>query len=165
MAIESGIRLIQLRAHGLDQAAYRDLAHRVFERCDQGEVQLLLNRALEQAHDLPRHGLHLTASLLMALKVRPGRPGELVGASCHDAAELRQAERLGLDYALLSPVQTTASHPNTLPLGWGRFADLVDAVTLPVYALGGLAPQDLNAAFRHGAQGIASIQGLWPNPG
>lgn len=165
MAIEAGIRLIQLRAHGLDQAAYRGLAHRVFALCDQGDARLLLNRAPGQTHELPRHGLHLTARLLMALKARPGRPGELVGASCHDAAELLQAELLGLDYALLSPVQTTASHPDTRPLGWDRFADLVDAVTLPVYALGGLAPQDLDVAFRHGAQGIASIQGLWPNPG
>jgi 8-oxo-dGTP diphosphatase len=96
------------------------------------------------------------------LKRRPGLPGELVGASCHDAAELTQAVAFGLDYALLSPVKATTSHPSANPLGWSRFSALVDPIPLPVYALGGLTPADLAEAVRHGAQGIAAIRGLWP---
>jgi 8-oxo-dGTP diphosphatase len=85
-----------------------------------------------------------------------------VGASCHDHEELQRAAALGLDYALLSPLRPTASHPESAPLGWTRFGELVETVPLPVYALGGLAPQDLGEAFQHGAQGIAAIRSLWP---
>ncbi|MFZ0789419.1 MAG: thiamine phosphate synthase, partial [Chromatiaceae bacterium] len=85
-----------------------------------------------------------------------------VGASCHSAAELARAAALGLDYALLSPVKPTASHPETQALGWDGFAALTDPVPLPVYALGGLDPTDLGDAIHHGAQGIAAIRGLWP---
>ncbi len=94
---------------------------------------------------------------------RPLGPERLVGASCHDAIGLARAAALGLDYALLSPVEPTATHPDAAPLGWRRFAALVDRIPLPIYALGGLDPTDLNTAFRHGAQGVAAIRGLWPD--
>ncbi len=86
-----------------------------------------------------------------------------MGASCHDAGDLDRAARLGLDYALLSPVQPTVSHLDVPPLGWDRFAALADRALLPVYALGGLCPADQQRAFRKGAQGVAAIRGLWPS--
>ena len=160
--IGGGVRLIQLRAHDLDDAAYRDLALRAFDLCETAKVRLLLNRDPDRVADLPRHGLHLGAHRLAVLDRRPGRSSDLVGVSCHDAAELSQAARLGLDFALLSPVKPTATHLQARPLGWERFAELADAASLPVYALGGLAPTDLSDAIRHGAQGIAAIRSLWP---
>ena len=161
-AVGSGIGLVQLRAHELDDSAYRDLAVRAYALCTATGARLLLNRDPAVIEDTPRHGLHLSARQLKALKWRPGLPGDLVGASCHDAAELGQTVALGLDYALLSPVKATASHPNARPLGWSGFSALVDPIPLPVYALGGLALADLAEATRHGAQGIAAIRGLWP---
>jgi 8-oxo-dGTP diphosphatase len=97
----------------------------------------------------------------MTLTERPYSATELIGASCHDAAQLAQAERLGLDYALLSPVQKTASHPDATPLGWARFAELVESLALPVYALGGVTPADVPLAQSHGAHGIAGIRGFF----
>ena len=162
-ALALGVRLVQLRAHDLAPAAYRRLAEGAFSRCEAAGARLLLNRAPREVEGLPRHGLHLRAHTLAALAARPGLPRDLVGASCHDTAELARAAALGLDYALLSPVRPTASHPDATPLGWSRFAELVDPVPLPVYALGGLRLEDLDDAIHHGAQGIAAIRGLWPD--
>jgi 8-oxo-dGTP diphosphatase len=81
-----------------------------------------------------------------------------VGASCHDAEELELAARLGADFATLSPVQATASHPGAAALGWDRFAQRVAAARLPVYALGGVGPDDLPRARAAGAQGVAGIR-------
>ena len=160
--INSGVGLVQLRAHELQRAEYRRLAEDAFALCAPAGAQLLLNRDPREVAEIPRHGLHLPARALAALESRPGLPGDLVGASCHDTGELARAAALGLDYALLSPVRATASHPGFTPLGWTRFAELVDPVPLPVFALGGLHPADLDVAFRHGAQGVAAIRGLWP---
>ncbi len=162
-AIRGGARLVQLRAHEIDAAAYRDLAARAYALCAANAARLLLNRDPASLADCPRHGLHLSARHLADLSERPGQPGDLAGASCHDAADLARAAALGLDYALLSPVKATATHPEARPLGWPRFAALVDPIALPVYALGGLAPTDLSDAIRHGAQGVAAIRGLWPD--
>lgn len=160
--LDSGIALVQLRAHELDDRAYAALAGRAFDVCERWRARLLLNRDPALLVDVPRHGLHLRAHLLKGMARRPGQARELVGASCHDAAELKCAAGLGLDYALLSPVKRTATHPEVAALGWPRFAELVDPVPLPVFALGGLVPADLTEAVRHGAQGIAAIRGLWP---
>jgi 8-oxo-dGTP diphosphatase len=84
-----------------------------------------------------------------------------VGASCHGATDLARAADLGLDYALLSPVMPTASHPGAPYLGWDRFSALAEVARLPVYALGGLGPRDLELAIDQGAQGVAAIRGLW----
>lgn len=162
-ALDQGIRLVQLRAHDLDDQTYGRLASAVHAVCDTRRARLLLNREPRQVADVSRHGLHLTARTLMNLTARPGRSHDLIGASCHDAAQLEQAARLGLDYALLSPVKPTATHPGALPLGWRGFADRVEPIPLPVYALGGLGPTDLRDAIAHGAQGIAAIRGLWPD--
>lgn len=161
-ALDAGVRLVQLRAHELADDAYGALAACAWALCEQRGARLVLNRAPERLAGVPRHGLHLSSQTLSALDSRPGEPGELVGASCHSPAELARVADLGLDYALLSPVLPTATHPEAEPLGWSRFADWVEPARLPVYALGGLAPDDLETAIAHGAQGIAAIRGLWP---
>jgi 8-oxo-dGTP diphosphatase len=161
-ALARGVRLVQLRAHELAPANYRRLAEQAFRLCETAGGRLLLNRDPQEVKLLPRHGLHLRARTLASLRIRPGLPDDVVGASCHDAEELAKASALGLDYALLSPVKPTRSHPGVLPLGWSRFGELVDPLPMPIYALGGLHPRDLGEAIHSGAQGIAAIGGLWP---
>lgn len=160
-ALARGIRLAQLRAHDLSDDDYADLAQSAFRLCARHGARLLLNRDPHLVRDLPCHGLHLTGWRLAVFVRRPLDDRHLVGASCHNAQDLSRAARLGLDYALLSPVQATRSHPDAQPMGWGRFAALAEGAGLPVYALGGLGPDDLDTAFAHGAQGIAAICGLW----
>jgi 8-oxo-dGTP diphosphatase len=118
---------------------------------------LLLNHDIELARELGI-GVHLRATQLRDLRERPLPPGTWVGASCHGAEELELAARLGADFATLSPVNVTASHPEAVPLGWDRFARLVADARLPVYALGGVGPEDLQRARAAGAQGVAGIR-------
>ena len=87
-----------------------------------------------------------------------------MGASCHNRAELEKAAALGLDYAVLGNVKQTLSHPERPPLGWEAFAGLREDTSLPLYAIGGLGRDDVAAARRQGAQGVAAIRGLWDVP-
>jgi 8-oxo-dGTP diphosphatase len=98
-------------------------------------------------------GVHLPSSV-------PPRThdGLLVGASCHDSAELERACAAGVDFVTLSPV--LASPGKGDPLGWSRFAELARACATPIFALGGLGPDDLDLARSHGAWGVAGIRGF-----
>ncbi len=165
-ALEAGIRLVQLRAAELPLDVYTDLAESVARCCVEHEAGLLLNGpdgAWESSGImgglLP--GLHLPARHLAAVVRRPAGPNVLIGASCHNQGELARAADLGLDYALLSPVKPTASHPGVKELGWEHFSALVDKAALPVFALGGVGLEDIPLAKRHGGQGIAAIGALW----
>jgi 8-oxo-dGTP diphosphatase len=75
--------------------------------------------------------------------------------------ELVRAAQLGLDFAVLGPVQATPSHPDSVPLGWEGFSALAHGSSVPVFALGGMKPDDLETAWRCGAQGIAMVRGSW----
>ncbi len=160
-SLEAGIRLVQLRARELDAALLPGLAAEARALCHRFGARLLLNAAPGLAERVGADGVHLRAAYLARRLQRPLDASRLVGVSCHTLGELQAAARLGADFAMLSPVRATASHPGAQPLGWARFAERVDAAALPVYALGGLHRQDLVQAVAHGAQGVAAIRGLW----
>jgi 8-oxo-dGTP diphosphatase len=122
----------------------------------QWKTRLLINADIELARELGI-GVHLHAAQLRELNERPLSNAQWVGASCHDADELERAAMIGADFATLSPVRSTSSHPDALPIGWERFAELVREARLPVYALGGVGPDDLDRARAAGAQGVAGI--------
>jgi 8-oxo-dGTP diphosphatase len=110
-------------------------------------------RVLTKSPAADADGIHFTAAQLMTLTARPQRG--LAAASCHTRAELEQAARLGFDFAVLGPVKDKAS------IGWERFAELAADSGIPIYAIGGLAPADLDRARRAGAHGLAMIRGSW----
>jgi 8-oxo-dGTP diphosphatase len=160
-ALAAGVARVQLRAPGCDPARWRRLATRAAELARRAGAQVLVNADIELARALDV-GVHLPAARLLACTQRPLPPDRLVAASCHDETELAAAQALGCDFAVLGSLQATASHPAGPVLGWEGFAALREGVSLPLYAIGGLGPEDIAQARRHGAQGIAAIRGLWP---
>ena len=160
-ALEDGIARVQLRARRLAPAAAAGLAGDVARECRDAGAELLLNRDIALAAGLGV-GVHLGSEQLAGLDARPLPPGQAVGASCHDLDDLRRAQALGCDFAVLGPLHPTASHPGAATLGWDGFVALREQVALPIYAIGGLTLDDLPAARGNGAQGIAAIRGLWP---
>ena len=102
-------------------------------------------------------------SFLAALAATAERSeNQLCAASCHTRAEIESAGALGLDFAVLGPVLPTPSHPGVETLGWERFAGIARGSPLPIYALGGLGPRDLDLAIDHGAHGVALRRAAWP---
>ena len=145
--------LVQLREKAMDYQKVQHLLSRALARAEPFGSRLVVN---SDNGVFPQcDGVHLTARALMAAGTRP--PGRIVGASCHDEAELVHAAALGLDYAVLGPVKDTPSHPGAAVLGWDRFAGLVRDCPMPVYAIGGLGRGDLADARRHGAHGVALL--------
>ena len=161
-ALDAGIGRVQLRARSLPAAALAALAGEVADACRQAGAELLLNRDIALAAELGV-GVQLGSEQLAGLSSRPLPAGVPVGASCHDLDDLRQAQALGCDFAVLGPVQPTATHPGAPVLGWEGFVALREQVALPIYAIGGLGLDDLPVARGHGAQGIAAIRSLWPS--
>lgn len=162
MALDAGVRLIQLRAPSLRPVAYRALAAEVMQLCA-GRATVMLKGPLEWAREFPDAGWHLTAEQLQHAK--GGRPIELgrwLAASCHDAAEMDMATTMGVDFITLSPILRTPTHPEANPLGWQRATGLLSGFSQPAYLLGGLGPSDLVHAWSAGAQGVAAIRALWP---
>jgi 8-oxo-dGTP diphosphatase len=164
LALGQGARRVQLRAgEGIDPVRWRALAGQAVACCREAGAEVLVNGDIALAQDLDV-GVHLRAAQLPQLDQRPLPAGRIVAASCHDDADLRHAERLRCDFAVLGPLRRTPTHPQAPGIGWARFAALRERVSLPLYAIGGLSPTDIDDARAHGAQGIAAIRALWPAP-
>ena len=162
-ALSSGIGRVQLRTREQEtQPGWHDLVGEAVALCRKARAEVLINGDIELARELGI-GVHLRAAQLHALSSRPLADDLPVAASCHDVAELQRAQALGCDFAVLGSVQPTATHPDASTLGWEGFATLRESVSLPLYAIGGLSPAQINQARQHGAQGIAAIRALWPS--
>ena len=155
---QSGARLFQFRAKSLGVEEYKRFASALITKAEAYGVKVLLNADPQLALELGAAGVHLTEHRLLAMRKKPQEADFLVAASCHDGKSLAYADALDLDFAVLSPVNTTLSHPGVKAMGWSQFDVLVSGVNLPVYALGGMALEDLSQSQACGAQGVAGIR-------
>lgn len=153
--LDRRVTLVQVRLKSLPTSELETVLKAVLPICRQHRLTVLFNS------DLPfsgqqTDGLHLSSRALMACDRRPA-PYQWVAASCHNLQELKQAERIGVDFVVLAPVLSTATHPQATPLGWGNLQYLIEQVNLPVFALGGLSLPDVERVIEVGGQGIAGI--------
>jgi 8-oxo-dGTP diphosphatase len=160
-ALTAGARLLQLREPHMSMEEYTGYARTVTALAHRYAARVLLNADPLLVAACGADGVHLNSRRLMALPGRPLPRSCLVAASCHDIAELVQAGRIGADFAALSPVLPTTSHPHVAALGWEGFSRLRMHSDVPVYALGGVLPEHLRVARGMGAHGLAMIRGLW----
>lgn len=162
--LRAGTRLVQLRCKRLRSEQYRPLVREVHALCKDHGAKLLLNAIPGEAVLNGVDGVHLPSARLLQLNERPLGVGYWVAASCHNHMELEHACRLGLDFAVLSPVAQTASHPDIKPLGWDAFRELTEISSIPVYALGGMLPAHMSTSWQAGGQGLAMVSGVWNSP-
>lgn len=157
--LDAGLRLVQLREKTMTREELRGLAQRMLAMMQPYGARLILNADIELAQEVGADGGQLTSTQLAGLAQRPAL--DWCGASCHNAEELRRAESLGCDFALLSPVLPTQSHPGEPSLGWEKFAEISAGCSIPVYALGGMTQDSMRTAWQQGAHGVALLRQAW----
>ncbi|HEX4842324.1 MAG TPA: Nudix family hydrolase [Limnobacter sp.] len=162
---EPGSLYIQFREKTLLGEDLRHAFRHCVALCERHQQTLLINsdtlvnlQTVLANAELEPHGVHLSERHLMAFEQLAWRD-RCVGASVHGLTGLHAAHACGLNYAVLGAVQATASHPGQPGMGWVAFKALAEQARLPVFAVGGLRPQDRLIAMRSGAHGLAMIRG------
>lgn len=158
-ALERGLRMILVREPAFDRDRRLRFLREVVARARGYGARVLVSGDEALAVEGGADGVQLKAAQLMSAGAAP-RIG-LWGASCHDERELARAAALGADFAVLSPVLPTASHPGAAGMGWDVFAARIRGWPMPVYALGGMRADMAETAARRGAHGIALLSGIW----
>jgi 8-oxo-dGTP diphosphatase len=159
IALQGGLRMLQLREKNLSSDELRSMAQRVVKMAHRYGARVLISSDVAMAQEVGADGVHLTSKQVTECAERPAVAW--CAASCHSVEELRRAEALGCDFALLSPVLPTKSHPGAPHLGWDQFLAISQGLSIPVYALGGLNHADMQTAWQHGAQGISLLRQAW----
>ena len=161
-ALSKDKKIVQLRCKDIkDSKEYLKIAATAKIICDEFDAKLLLNTSVNDFELSTADGLHLDSRRLFQYKQRPINGDVLLSVSCHNQEEIKQAKLLAADIILLSPVKETLSHPGVKGIGWDVFSQLVDTISCPVFALGGMSKEDVSISKQHGGRGIAAISTLW----
>ncbi|MDA0237763.1 MAG: Nudix family hydrolase [Proteobacteria bacterium] len=158
-AVQKSPQLIQVREKSLSSADLEAFTKEVLSVCRPSGSKVLVNTHFDIADRVGADGVHLNSEQLKSITYRP--QFALCAASCHSKEDLVRVDALGLDFAVLSPIKVTASHPHVRPIGWNLLNSLIEEVKTPIYALGGLSKEDLHNAWIHGAAGISMVRGAW----
>ncbi len=142
-----------------DAAAREALARKLRPVCRARRVALLIAEDAALAQRIGADGVHLPerqATRLPGVRRRNSR--WLVTCSAHGAAAVRRAHALQADAVFVSPVFTTASHPERAALGAVQFAARAGNAKA-VYALGGVETKTIRRLAAHRIVGIGLIGG------
>jgi thiamine-phosphate pyrophosphorylase len=163
--LEAGAQILQLRSKSFFSRQVFEEAERVAKLCrdagalfvinDRADVAMLLDAALHLGQDdLPPAD---------ARRLMP--PNRVIGFSTHNAGQLRAGDHEPVDYLAIGPIFGTSSKLNPDPvIGIERLRALRLLTRKPLVAIGGITRQTAPQVFEAGADAVAIIGDLYPQP-
>jgi thiamine-phosphate pyrophosphorylase len=158
-AIADGVDQIQIREKDLAARELFLLTRRAVELAAGHPTRILVNGRTDIALAAGAHGVHLPANSISPRYLRAVAPGAFfVGISTHSRCEILAAQAEGADFVVFGPVFAPVSKVSYLrEAGAEGLRAAVQGVTIPVFALGGITPENAELCIKAGAVGIAGI--------
>jgi thiamine-phosphate pyrophosphorylase len=178
---EAGPLAIILREKDLPLADYRELAKEVLKICQKVEGSRLIihnfyeifletgidnklepEKKLKGDINLAKELSYLHMPLWKLEELYKNQPDEYtrlreklahLGASCHSMEDAKLAEKLGCTYIIAGHIYNTDCKKGLEGRGLSFLRDVVESVTIPVYAIGGITPENVDDVRNAGASG------------
>ena len=144
-ALAGGVGQVIVREKNMDSARLLAFSSQVRELTRAYQAKLIIHSHADIAQAIDADGVHLAShDMREAPAIRNWLQHQTltISISCHDLNQLQQAHQLGADFAMLSPVFPTQSHPNAPTLGAQKFHAIAQQSPMPVIALGGINPEN-----------------------
>jgi thiamine-phosphate pyrophosphorylase len=163
--LEGGAGILQIRQKGHWGREFFEAARQVARMCGEAGVDLIVNDRADFAL-LLGVGLHIGQDDLSPRDARRLMgPDATIGFSSHNAAQLSVAGGEPVDYVALGPVFATGSKRNPDPvIGVEEIRRARGLVEKPLVAIGGITLENAGEVWRAGADSVAVIGGLLPEP-
>lgn len=161
---ESGCDRILLREKDLSEADYEALAKEVLHALAPFQTECVLHTYADVALRLGCTALHLPLAALLAMPEERKRKFKRLGASVHSAEEAAAAEKAGADELIAGHIFATDCKKGLAPRGLSFLQSVCQAVTIPVYAIGGITDENEEACIRAGAAGVCRMSWYMRRP-
>ncbi|MBM7585739.1 thiazole tautomerase (transcriptional regulator TenI) [Bacillus pakistanensis] len=122
--------------------------------------KIIVNDRGDVAHSMKTGGVQLAHHSMDASLVKKAFPALQIGCSVHSLAEAMGAEKKGANRLLYGHIFSTASKPGVPPRGLRELGEIVQNVTIPVFAIGGITPGNVEEVLATGVEGIAVLSGI-----
>jgi thiamine-phosphate pyrophosphorylase len=164
--LKGGASCLQYRAKKVSAREQWELAVMLRRLTLDFGVPFIVNDRVDLAVDCGADGVHLGQDDLPIASAKRlaralGRDDLIVGRSTHSLDQALEAEKDGADYIGYGPLYPTLTKENNVPaVGVGTLREVVDSISIPVVAIGGIKLEHLEAVARHGGRHCAIVTAL-----
>ena len=161
-ALAAGAPAIQLRDKHVSTTDLVELGLRLRELTERHDALFFINDRLDVATAVGADGAHLGPDDLPIGPAHAAYPDLLLGHSTDSPERARTAQRDGAAYIGCGAVFITASKAEVADeqIGVDGLRAVVEAVSLPVVAIGGISPDNVGQVAAAGAAGCAVIKSV-----
>lgn len=153
------VSAIILREKDLQEEEYRKLSESVISVCDRYSIRCILHTYLKTAEALGQSAIHLPLPVLRENRENV-KAFQTVGVSVHSAKEAMEAQELGATYVTAGHVFATDCKKGVPPRGIAFLKEVVKSVEIPVFAIGGVNADNIEAIKQTGAAGCCIMSGF-----
>lgn len=151
---------IILREKDLSEEEYMDLAGKVMKICTRAGVPCILHSFPAAARKLHAEAIHLPLDLFLAMDEGEKASFRVIGVSCHSPEEAAAAEKHGATYISVGHIFDTDCKKGVPGRGLVFLEEVCKAAAIPVYAIGGISPENIETVRHAGAAGACIMSGL-----
>lgn len=160
-AVDGGVSLVQLREKNSGGKIFYEKALEIKNFLDSLSIPLIINDRVDIALAVEAAGVHLGQSDLPIEAVKKIIPDSMVvGISAHTVKEAILAEETGADYIGVGSIFPTSSKTDANLLPQGMLEKIIDSVSIPVVAIGGITEENAILLQSHELDGIAVISSI-----
>lgn len=160
--IRAGVTCVQLREKNVSDEELIRQAEELLPICRRYDVPLIINDRPDIAKRVGADGVHVGLSDMGIEKAREylGRDF-IIGGSAHNVEEALRAQRAGADYLGCGAVFGSSTKTNVTTLAHSELRAITQAVDIPVCAIGGISPDNINQLAGTGIDGVAVVSALY----
>ncbi|MDQ3190461.1 MAG: thiamine phosphate synthase [Bacteroidota bacterium] len=164
IACKNGVKWVQLRLKNASYEEWLKTASDTLEVCKKYKAKLIINDNVEVALKTGADGVHLGANDMDPKKAREILgAGPIIGATANTIEDLIRLSEIKVDYIGLGPYNYTATKKTLNPILGIEGLKKISASNIhqiPLIAIGGISPEDVEEILSIGIYGIAASSAI-----
>ena len=160
-ALKGGVTLMQLREKNRTTRGYIELAKAVHEISSRYNVPLIIDDRVDVMLAVDAEGVHLGAEDMdLATARRIIGKDKILGATAKTVEVAKAAYDAGADYLGVGAIYPTTTKVKTIITSVDTLKDIVNAVPIPVNAIGGLNPGNMDVLRGINIAGVCAVSAI-----
>ena len=165
---EQGIKLVQLRMKNASRDEIVEESQKAILYANRFNSRVIINDSVEIAKEVNAHGVHLGLNDMPVDEARNVLGKDIIiGGTANTVEHVFFQIKKGVDYVGMGPFKYTLTKENLSPIiGLHGYSEIVDQlkqrkIKIPVFAVGGIALNDIKELQKVGIKHVAISKGLW----
>ena len=157
---------LTLREKDLNKNEYLKLIEKIYPICQKYKINLILHQNYDLNLDdkYKIDGIHLSYSIFKSLnqniKAELIKKYKRIGVSIHSLEEAKDVESLGASYVIAGHIFKTDCKKGLEPRGLKFIEDLSSALSIPIFAIGGIDEKNSQSVIDSGAFSVCMMSNL-----